>query len=100
LPLLPPLIPWYGETMLDDNVDSFPFTEREMELSKSPAGARPSPAATDFDVPQSRGTSIPSQLNQSGSISSPYTQESDTAMALVCYDCRDRPSFEHRHQYK
>jgi len=97
LSLLPPLIPSYGEPMLDDNADSFSFTEREMELSKLPAD---SPAATDFDVPQSRDTSIPSQPNQSGGISSPYTQESNTAIALVCYDCRDRPSFEHRHQYK
>jgi hypothetical protein len=98
--LLPPSIPWDAEPMLDDNTDAFSFTERELKPSESPADARPLPAMTDFDVPQNHGPSIPSQPHQSSSTSSPYTQESDIATALVCYDCRDRPSFGHRHQYK
>ena len=99
LSLPPPSIPRYGEPMLDDNADSS-FTEKGLEPSKSPPDARPLPAATDFDVRQNHGSSIPSQPNQSCSTSSPYTQESDTATVLICYDCRDRPSFGHRHQYK
>jgi hypothetical protein len=100
--LLPPSIPWDEQPMLDYNADAFSTMEREAELepSTSPAGGYPLSAIVDFDVPQNDGTLTPSRLNQSRSASSPHSGESDKATALVCYDCQNRPSFGHRHEYK
>jgi hypothetical protein len=100
--LSPPSIPWYEQPTLDYNADAFYMMERaaELEPSTAPAGGHPLPAIVDFNVPQHGSTPIPSQPNQSRSPSLPHSEESNKATALVCYDCRDRPSFGHRHQYK